>query len=86
MPRTEIRELGKPIAQTISTVVGSFKSVVTKRINILRNAPGTPVWQRNFYDHIIRNEASMQRIHNYVQTNPSLWRSDQLYPDVSSKW
>lgn len=86
MPRTETREFGKPLAQTISTVVGSFKSAVTKRINILRNAPRTPVWQRNFYDHIIRHEASMQRIQHYVQTNPSSWRSDQLHPNVSSKW
>jgi REP element-mobilizing transposase RayT len=80
------RQFGQPIAQSISTIVGSFKSVVTKRINLLRNAKGTPVWQRNYYDHVIRDDASMHYIRSYIQNNPRSWLSDQLYPDISSKW
>ncbi|MEB3359488.1 MAG: transposase [Synechococcales bacterium] len=74
------RQFGKPIAQSISTIVGSFKSAVTKRINMLRDTPGTPVWQRNYYDRIIRDDLSMQHIRRYIQNNPHAWRIDQLHP------
>lgn len=40
----------------------SFKSTATKHINLLRDTPGTPVWQRNYYEHIIRDEESLQVI------------------------
>ena len=80
------RQFGKPIAQSIPTIIGSFKSAVTKRINIVRHAKGTPVWQRNYYDHIIRDDASMQHIRHYIQNNPRSWQSDQLHPKNPSKW
>ncbi|MEM9120820.1 MAG: transposase, partial [Cyanobacteria bacterium P01_F01_bin.56] len=54
------------------------KSATTKRLNHLRNAAGTPVWQRNYYEHIIRSEASLQRIRQYIQNNPATWQDDQL--------
>ncbi|NQU30319.1 MAG: transposase, partial [Anaerolineae bacterium] len=38
----------------VGAVIGQFKSIVTKRINTLHNSPGVPVWQRNYYDRIIR--------------------------------
>ncbi|WP_207714389.1 transposase [Scytonema sp. UIC 10036] len=59
---------------------------VTKQINIFRETPGTPVWQRNYYEHIIRNEISLQKIRDYVHTNPLSWNTDQLHPDIPSKW
>ena len=48
---------------SLSSIVAGFKSAVTKNININRNAPGTPVWQRNYYEHIIRNETALNRIY-----------------------
>jgi hypothetical protein len=42
--------------------VGGFKSAITKRIGELRGLPRTPVWQRNYYEHVIRNEESLHRI------------------------
>jgi REP element-mobilizing transposase RayT len=66
--------------------VAGFKSTTTKQINILRNAPGTPVWQRNYYEHIIRNEDSLHHIRQYIQNNPLTWQEDQLHPNVPSKW
>ena len=63
--------------QTLSSFVAGFKSVVTKRVNILRNTPGQPVWQRSFYDHVIRNERSLQSIREYIINNPSTWDHDQ---------
>ncbi|MBW4473695.1 MAG: transposase [Stenomitos rutilans HA7619-LM2] len=84
--RPEERRFGKPIAGSLSTIVGSFKSVATKQINLLRKAPGTPAWQRNYYEHIVRNEASLQYLRQYIQNNPLSWQEDQLHPDVPSKW
>ncbi|MGD1908946.1 MAG: transposase [Leptolyngbyaceae cyanobacterium] len=72
--------------RSISTFVSGFKAAVTKRINAVRQAPGTPVWQRNYYDHIIRNEADLARIRNYIETNPLRWCEDQLHPNNPSKW
>jgi putative transposase len=51
-----VEEFGKPVPGSIPTIIRSFKSAVTKRINELRNSPGEKVWQRNYYEHIIRNE------------------------------
>ncbi|HIK15912.1 MAG TPA: transposase, partial [Leptolyngbyaceae cyanobacterium M33_DOE_097] len=41
---------------------------------------------RNYYEHIIRSEASLQRIRHYIDCNPLAWQQDQLYPDNPSKW
>jgi len=56
------RAFGKPIPDSLSTIVGAFKSAVTKRINEIREMPGFPIWQRKFYDHIIRDDDEMQQI------------------------
>jgi hypothetical protein len=50
------REFGQPRAGSLGTVVGAFKSAVTRRINQHRGTPGASVWQRNYHDRIIRNE------------------------------
>jgi putative transposase len=74
-------EFGKPISGSISTIVGSFKSVVSKQVNILRNVKGASVWQRNYYEHIIRDDESLNRIRNYIINNPLAWKNDKLYFD-----
>ncbi len=79
-------KFGQSIVGSLPTIVGSFKSAATKQINMMRNASGTPVWQRNYYDHIVRNEESLHRLRQYIQNNPFSWQKDQLHPDVSSKW
>lgn len=73
-------------SRSLSSLVAGFKTITTKRINQLRNAPGTPVWQRNYYDHIIRHKDALQKIRQYVQTNPQKWQIDQLHPEIPSKW
>jgi REP element-mobilizing transposase RayT len=60
-------------------ILGKFKQQSSKQINILRNSPGTKNWQRDFYDHIIRNDISFQRIKNYIINNPLKWNNDNLY-------
>jgi hypothetical protein len=55
-------QFGKPTIGTIPAIIRSLKSAVTKRIHELRGLPGISLWQRNFYEHIIRNEKSMHPI------------------------
>ncbi len=66
-------------APTIGDVVRGYKSAVTKRINQLRNLPCAPVWQRNYYEHIIRDEVAHLKIAEYIQTNPQRWQEDIYY-------
>ena len=63
-------------------IVGYFKMNTAKRINLSRQTPGLPFWHRNYYEHIIRNEADLQRIRDYIQTNPVRWAEDQLHPNA----
>lgn len=74
--RTE--KFGKPTSNTIPTIVRGYKSAVTKQVNILRNTPQSPVWQRNYYEHIIRTEADYDRIATYILNNPLKWQEDSL--------
>ncbi|MCL6641864.1 MAG: transposase [Candidatus Bipolaricaulota bacterium] len=66
-----------PQRQSVSSIVGSFKSAATKHINEYRGTPGAPVWQRNYYEHIIRNDESLHRIREYIETNPARWALDR---------
>ena len=72
-------QFGKPVSNSLSIVIGSFKSAVTKRINQIRRAPGNSVWQCRFYDHIIRDEKDYNNIANYIYLNPSNWINDNEY-------
>jgi len=77
-PTSQQREqFGKPVAGSIATIVRSFKSAVTKRINEHRGTPGAPVWQRNYFEHIIRSEDSLNRIRKYIAGNPARWGYDR---------
>jgi len=64
------RKFGKPIKQSLSTIIGSYKSSVSREINKLRNRPGEIFWQRNYFEHIIRNEHELMAIHKYIINNP----------------
>lgn len=76
LPESPIRPNG-PKTKSIGALMAGFKSSVTKRINEMRNTPGLPVWQRNYYEHIIRNQQSMDRIVLYMETNPARWVEDR---------
>ncbi len=74
-----IEQFGKPTANTIPTIMRGYKATVTKQGNILRNTPSAPVWQKNYYEHIIRNEKSLEKIRNYIFNNVYGWKKDKLY-------
>lgn len=65
---------------SIGSFVGGFKPSVTKRINEIRNMPGIPVWQRNYYEHVIRDENDLNRIREYIEYNPARWDEDEENP------
>ena len=65
----------KPLGQ----LIGAFKTVSTKQINQLRNMPGRRLWQRNFYEHVIRDESDLARIREYIINNPANWEKDEYY-------
>jgi hypothetical protein len=61
-------------------IIRAFKSFSTRRINALRNAPGQPLWQRGYYEHIVRNEISLAGIREYIVGNPARWLTDDNNP------
>ncbi len=71
-----------PKPKSLSVIVGSYKSAVTKRINEIRGTPGKSVWQRNYYEHIIRTEEELNEIREYITDNPLKWELDEENPDV----
>jgi len=80
-----------PAKRSLGAFVGGFKSVVTRSINELRGSPGTPVWQRNYFEHIIRDENSLHRIREYILNNPARWEFDRenpaaLKPESEYSW
>lgn len=65
---------------TLGQVVAYYKYQTTKQVNIIRDAMGTPVWQRNYYDHILRNEIEHSHIVNYIESNIFKWEEDEENP------
>lgn len=59
-------------------VVRGFKTFSARRINELRGTPGVSVWQRNYWEHIVRNEDELQRIRKYIANNPRQWGKKRL--------
>jgi len=89
-----IEQFGKSTKNSIPTIVRLFKSTTTKQINQLRRdtlqrastpmqrvstTPMQPLWQRNYYEHIIRNEIELNRIRQYIIDNPKKWKTDENY-------
>ncbi|HTZ98790.1 MAG TPA: transposase [Candidatus Aquilonibacter sp.] len=72
-PTTEKQGLRYP---SLANVVRTFKSVSAIEVNRILGRSGEPVWQRNYYEHIIRNAKEFQRICKYILENPSHWHDD----------
>ena len=62
---------------TLSKIVDWLKMNTAKQINLSRNTPGMPVWQRNFYEHVIRHKKDLNRIRHYIMNNPFHWDDDE---------
>jgi REP element-mobilizing transposase RayT len=62
---------------SLPSIVGNYKSLVTRRINNVRHTRGGKVWQRGYYERIVRNEREMNAIRYYIQANPERWAEDK---------
>lgn len=69
---------GEPVAGSLSTVIRSYKSIVTREIRAVTNTQMT-IWQGRFHDHVIRNDADLNRIRAYVINNPARWQEYKFY-------
>jgi putative transposase len=84
---TPLREIDSPPgktpfrspSRTIGAIIRGFKAASTKRINALRRTPGAPVWQRNYYEHVIRDEKDLEGVREYIAMNPSRWDVDDEF-------
>jgi REP element-mobilizing transposase RayT len=63
--------------ETLSNIVGAFKTVAARQVNQVRNVTGLPVWQRSFYDRIVRNDHELDCIQHYIRMNPIKWAEDR---------
>jgi REP element-mobilizing transposase RayT len=76
---TPLRGKFKSPSNNLGAMIRGYKSTVTKKINQFRQTYKKPIWQRNYYEHIIRNEESFQKISDYIIANPQSWGNDKLY-------
>uniref|UniRef100_Q3AU66 Transposase IS200-like domain-containing protein n=1 Tax=Chlorobium chlorochromatii (strain CaD3) TaxID=340177 RepID=Q3AU66_CHLCH len=73
---------GASPAPTVSEIVGTYKSLVANgclKIYTTKNETMGKLWQRNYYEHIIRNEQSYQSFSEYIINNPAKWEDDTFY-------
>jgi putative transposase len=75
-------ELDKPPFPNLGLpeIMRRFKSNSARRINLIQRASSMPVWQRGYYDRIIRSETELERICAYISNNPARWAADNLFP------
>lgn len=71
---------GPLIPNSLGAIIGNFKSITARKINSYRKTPGAPVWQRNYFEHIIRSDASLERHREYIRKNPQNWVYDEENP------
>jgi putative transposase len=67
--------------RSLGSLVAGFKSAATKRINEMRGTLGVPVWQRNYYERVIRSDEELKRVRQYIIDNPAHWEEDRENPN-----
>jgi REP element-mobilizing transposase RayT len=67
--------------RSLGSLVAGFKSAATKRINEMRGTLGVPIWQRNYYERVIRNDEELNRVLQYIIDNPAHWEEDRENPN-----
>lgn len=77
-----VDHLAGTVPSSLGSIIQTFKSMTTRKINALHKTPGGIVWQRNYYEHIIRSEEEWARIRLYNQVNPMRWGGYDENPSV----
>jgi REP element-mobilizing transposase RayT len=70
---------GGPAPCSVGAIIGQFKSQATKRIKSSGRIPIEHLWQRNYYEHVVRDEDDLNRIRQYIEDNPANWLEDEYY-------
>ena len=65
---------------SLSAIMQNYLSITTRKINQIRKTPGNKLWQRNYYDRIVRNESELHKIREYIVNNPLKWELDRENP------
>src|SRR5438128_7480443 len=73
-----------PSRHGIPEIVRAFKTFSARPINEMRRAPGVSIWQRNYFETVIRNEQSLNRIRQYILDNPARWEFDRENPEATN--
>ena len=73
-----LEQFGKPTVHSILTIIRTFKAAVTRRAG--RELNSANLWQRNYYEHILRNQVDYERIAGYILSNPANWVDDEENP------
>jgi len=81
-PQADIRTRRRML---LSRIVGRFKMTTAKSINLARGGPGTPVWQRNYFEYVIRRAESLNRTRAYTFANPARWTTDRYDPQAGAR-
>jgi REP element-mobilizing transposase RayT len=81
-PGPAVRRFGRPVAGSLSTLIGAYKAEVTRQARSAGWDKNTRIWHRNLWDHIVRNDADFENQRYYIATNPARWLEDQLHPDA----
>jgi REP element-mobilizing transposase RayT len=84
-PTQPLAAFGKPVPGSLATIVGLLKQAVTRRAKAESPSELAHVWHNNYYEHIIRNEKELNRIREYICTNPLRWRYDVENPACDSE-
>jgi putative transposase len=76
-PDAAVRRFGEPDAGSIPTIVGAFKSAVTKIARVSLFGVRESIWQRGYYDRVIRTGKEFGQVCEYIRLNPARWESDE---------
>lgn len=68
---------------SLNAIIQNFKSISTRKINQAFNTPGNKIWQRDYFERVIRNERELNAIRQYIQDNPLKWERDRENPTIS---
>jgi REP element-mobilizing transposase RayT len=67
-------------AKSLASLVAGFKAAVTRRASNALPRLRLPIWQRNYYEHIVRDDRDLERIRAYIEANPARWEEDSYHP------
>ena len=73
-------EFGKPAPASLSTIIRSLKSAVTREARADGFIMNESIWQRGFYEHVVRSESELEEVRKYIFNNPAQWEFDKENP------